>query len=99
MTDSFVGECLKEQPMRGIKSPAQSRGEGVTASIRRPREETARLGKEIYERDIRRQVKAEHHGEIVAIDVDGRTWVVAGGEIATVDRLRNMRPGAVKCVV
>ena len=95
VTDSFPGECPKEQPMRGIKRPAQTQGEGVTVSIRRPREETARLGREIYERDIRRQVKADHHGEIVAIDVDSGTWVVAEGEIAAVDRLRNMRPGAV----
>ena len=95
VTDPLVGECPKGQPMRDIESPAQPRGEGVTASIRRPREETARLGKEIYERDIRRRVEVDHHGEIVAIDVDSGPWVVAGGEIAAVDRLRNMRPGAV----
>ena len=65
------------------------------ASQRRPREEAVRLGKEIYERDIRREVEADHHGQIVAIDVDSGTWVVADGEIAAVDRLREMRPGAV----
>ena len=62
---------------------------------RRSREETARLGKEIYERDIRRQVEADHHGEVVAIDVDSRNWAIADGEIAAVDRLREMRPSAV----
>ena len=62
---------------------------------RRSREETARLGKEIYERDIRRQVEADHHGEVVAIDVDSRIWAIANGEIAAVDRLRKMRPSAV----
>ncbi|MDE0629981.1 MAG: hypothetical protein OXH73_00610 [Caldilineaceae bacterium] len=41
---------------------------------RRPREETARLGDEIYERDIRPQVEADHHGEYVAIDVDSGSW-------------------------
>ena len=70
-------------------------GEGIVASQRRPREEAVRLGKEIYERDIRREVEAEHFGQIVAIDVDSGTWVVADGEIAAVDRLREMRPGAV----
>ena len=65
------------------------------ASPRRPREETARLGKEIYERDIRPQVEADHHGQIVAIDVDSGSWAVASGEIAAVDRLREMRPDAV----
>ena len=61
-------------------------------SRRRPREETARLGKELYERDIRSQVEADHHGEIVAIDVDSGSWAVANGEIAAVDHLREMRP-------
>ena len=65
------------------------------ASPRRPREETARLGKELYEREIRRQVEADHHGEIVAIDVDSGGWVVGDGEIAALDRLREMHPGAI----
>ncbi len=62
---------------------------------RRPREEAVRIGKEIYERDILPQVEAEHFGEYVAIDVDSGTWVVAEREVAAVDRLREMRPGAV----
>ena len=65
------------------------------ASPRRPREETARLGKELYERDIRHRVESDHHGEIVAIDVDSGSWAVADGEIDAVDRLRETRPGAV----
>lgn len=65
------------------------------AGTRRPREETAQLGREIYERDIRQQVEAGHHGEVVAIDVDSGSWVVADGEMAAVDRLRAMCPGAV----
>ena len=63
--------------------------------VRRPTEDTARLGKKIYERDIRRQVEADHHGDVVAIDVDSGNWAVANDEIAAVDRLRAMRPGAV----
>ena len=77
------------------ETPARTQGEALVASPRHPREETARLGKELYERDIRRQVEADHHGEIVAIDVDSGSWVVADGEIAAVDRLREMHPGAV----
>ena len=68
---------------------------GTPARQRRPREETARLGKELYERDIRPQVEDDHHGEVVAIDVDSGSWTVANGEIAAVDRLRELRPGAV----
>ena len=81
--------------MRDSETPADAQGGGVAARPRRPREETARLGKEIYERDIRGQVEADHHGEVVAIDVDTRSWAVADGEIAAVDRLRAMRPSAV----
>ena len=62
---------------------------------RRPREETVRLGKEIYERDILPQVKSDHFGEYVAIDVETGEWVVAASEIAAVDRLRELRPEAV----
>ena len=36
----------------------------------RPIDEITRLGDEIYERDIRKQVEADHDGEVVAIDVE-----------------------------
>ena len=65
------------------------------ASPRRPREETACQGKELYEQDIRSQVEVDHHGEIVAIDVDSGGWAVAGGELAAVDLLREMKPDVV----
>ena len=81
--------------MRDTETPTSARGKGGVALPRRHREETARLGKEIYERDIRRQVEADHHGEIVAIDVDSGSWAVATGEIAAVDRLRALCPDAV----
>ena len=35
----------------------------------RPTAEIARLGKEIYQRDIQPKVEGGHHGEYVAIDV------------------------------
>lgn len=81
--------------MGETKTTGRPQGEGVAAQPRRPREETARLGKEIYERDIRTQVEADHRGEVVAIDVDSGNWTVASGEIAAVDRLRAIRPSAV----
>ena len=81
--------------MRDTETPGQAQREGIAASPRRQREETARLGQALYERDIRRQVEADHHGEIVAIDVDSGRWAVADGEVFAVDRLREMRPGVV----
>ena len=60
----------------------------------RPKDETARLGKEIYERDIRPHVEADHFGEYVAIDVETGDWAVASNESDAADRLRAVRPGA-----
>ena len=61
----------------------------------RPSEEIARLGDEIYERDIRHEVEAEHHGEVVAIDVESATWAVGDTVIVARDRLRTKRPDAI----
>ena len=81
--------------MRDKETPANAQGEAHAAVPRRPREETARLGKELYERDIRSRVEAHYHGQIVAIDVDSGGWAVADGESDAVDRLRDVHPGAV----
>ena len=84
-----------EETMKDTESFAHTQGEGTVANPRRPSEETARLGRELYERNIRRQVEADNHGEIVAIDVDSGSWVVADSEIAALDRLREMHPCAI----
>jgi len=55
-------------------------------------EETARLGDEIYQRDIRRQVESDHHGEVVAIDVGTGDYAIAETALAAVDALRKRRP-------
>ena len=81
--------------MRDKETPANAQGKGSVVFPRRPCEETARLGKELYERDIRGLVEVGHHGQIVAIDVDSGDWAVADGETAAVDRLRDLHPGAV----
>ena len=57
----------------------------------RPRNEIARLGDEIYERDIRAQVEADHDGEIVSIDVDTGKWAIGDDTLEAVDRLRSQR--------
>ena len=68
---------------------------GTPARERRPRDEVADLGKALYEREIREQLEADHHGDVVAIDVDSGTWAVAVDEIEAVDRLRARCPDAV----
>ena len=58
------------------------------------REETARLGKEIYERDIRHLVEADHHGEVVAIDVGSGSYALGENAIAASEGLREHYPDA-----
>ena len=53
------------------------------------------MGKEIYERDIRSEVEADHSGEYVAIDVETGDWAIANTEREASERLRAMCPGAV----
>ena len=72
---------------------------GTPARQRRPRKEAARLGKEIYQRDILPQVESDHFGEYVAIDVDSGNWVVADREIAAAERLSVMCPSAVNVLM
>ena len=68
----------------------------MTPTMRtRPKDEIARLGDEIYERDIRKQVEADHDGELLAIDVDSGNWAVGDELLDAVDRLRAQHPEAI----
>ena len=70
--------------------------EGVGRRLRtRPKEDVARLGKEIYQRDIRRQVEADHVGAMVCIDVETGSWAMGDELLEAADRLRERRPDAV----
>ena len=62
---------------------------------RRPRDETARLGGDIYERDIRPRVEADRRGEYVAIDVESGGWAIAGELLEAAAALRAEHPDAV----
>ena len=64
------------------------------ARERRPKEETARIGDEIYRRDVKAQVEAVHDGEYVAIDVDSGHWAIAESELAASDILLAQCPNA-----
>ena len=72
--------------MTRVKTPTRQR---------RPKEEVARLGREIYKQTILPQVEVDHHGEIVAIDVDSGEWGIAETASAAVKRLQERRPDAV----
>ena len=72
--------------MTNAKTPARQR---------RPREEAIRLGKEIYERDIRQTVEEAHYGEVISIDVESGDWAIGDSVIAATDSLWGVRPDAV----
>ena len=65
--------------------------------IRQPcynKEEAARRGDEIYDRDVRSQVEPQHNGEIVAVDLDTGAWEVDPDEITAARRLEARHPDA-----
>ena len=53
------------------------------------------MGDEIYERNIRPQVEADHYGEFVSIDVDSGGWAVADDLLIAAKRLRKQCPDAI----
>jgi hypothetical protein len=70
--------------------------------IKQPRyskEDAARLGDEIYDRDIRSLVEPAHDGEIVAIDLDSGSWEIAADEITAARHLEARCPDAQPWVV
>lgn len=66
----------------------------MTASGNRPAKDIGRRGEEIYQRDIRHLVEADHQDEFVAIDVDSGEYAVADSVLGAVDRLRSRHPDA-----
>lgn len=60
----------------------------------RAAEETARLGKAIYERDIRHLVEADHQGEVIAIDVVSGSYALGKNAIEASERLRDQHSDA-----
>ncbi|MCY3655695.1 MAG: hypothetical protein OXG95_03670 [Chloroflexi bacterium] len=63
--------------------------------MRRSAEETARLGDEIYERDIRPLLEDAHDGAFIAIDVTSEDWAMGDSELSAADRLRSQQPDAI----
>ena len=66
-------------------------------SAQQPRssaEEVARRGDAIYERTIRAQVEATHHGKVVAIDIETGAYAVDDNALAAARRLRAQYPEA-----
>lgn len=80
--------------MRDSETAALVQMRETSAPAGRSRGETARLGKEIYERNIRHLVEADHQGEVVAIDVDSGSYALGKNAIVASDDLRVRHPYA-----
>lgn len=65
----------------------------------RPLEEHARLGKSIYDGQIRSLVDPAERGRIVAIDVDSGDYELADDTLTATDRLFARHPNAQPWVV
>ncbi len=66
-------------------------------TVRQPRytkEEFARRGEEIYERQVRPQVEEGNAGRIVAIDIETGTFEIADDTLTASDRLLARNPDA-----
>ena len=56
------------------------------------KEEIARLGREIYERDIRSAVARDHDGRFLAVDVTTGRYEIADDELEAFDRAEERNP-------
>jgi hypothetical protein len=66
-------------------------------TVRPPRyskEEFARRGGEIYDRDIRPLVETDNKGNYVAIDIETGAWEIDADDYTATERLLNQRPDA-----
>jgi hypothetical protein len=61
---------------------------------RLPKEEIARRGEEIYDRDVRPILTSDDHGKFVAIDVETGEYEIDVDEIFATSRLRERMPNA-----
>lgn len=66
---------------------------------RKPTEETARRGRELYERDIAPQLDASRTNSFVAVDIDSGEWTIAELDVDACDALYARQPGAVNVYV
>lgn len=57
-------------------------------------EEIARRGREIYERDIRREVESAQRGRFLALDVRSGDYEIADDDLEASEKLLERRPDA-----
>jgi hypothetical protein len=65
-----------------------------TLQPRYSKEEFARRGDELYEREVRPNLKSEDNGKFVAIDIETGAYEIDCDELAASDRLLARHPDA-----
>lgn len=58
-------------------------------------EEVARLGREIYERDVRAKVESEHTGRFIVVDIKSGDYEIADDDLTASDRMVAKNPEAI----
>lgn len=67
---------------------------GMARRARYEKGEVVRRGREIYERDIREEVEADHDGEFLVVDVSTGLWEVDRSDVAASERALAKNPDA-----
>jgi hypothetical protein len=62
-------------------------------------EEVVRRGEEIYERDIRAKVEAEHRGEFIVIDVETGDYEIDRKALEATHRVMARHPDGARCLL
>jgi hypothetical protein len=66
----------------------------ATTNRRYSKEELARRGDALYDKSVRRQIKAEDDGKFVAIDIESGEYVIDDDELKACQKLRQRIPDA-----
>lgn len=69
------------------------------ASSESESDSVVRRGREIYERDLRARLEADHNGRFAAIDPDTKDYTVDDDELSAVRSLRKRHPSVEPYIV
>ena len=81
--------------MKDAGMPTNTHEEYVPKRPRLQASKAVRLGREIYQREIRHKVEPEDIGKYIAIDVDKGCWALGDTTMKARNRLGEQRPEAV----
>jgi hypothetical protein len=62
-------------------------------------EEIVRRGEEIYQRDLRVQVEAQHRGKFLVLDIETGSYEIDPDEVAALDRAMGKNPDGARYIL